>query len=73
MSPLELGLARFVVDGGSGSDAEKWWADQKRPMRQLWSILDKWSDWGWWDYGVSIRGGWLTEVGREELLRRLNG
>lgn len=25
----------------------------------------KWSERGWWDYGVSARTGWLTEAGME--------
>lgn len=26
-------------------------------------ILEKWSDKGWYDYGVSLRAGWLTTEG----------
>lgn len=26
-------------------------------------ILGKWSDKGWYDYGVSIMAGWLTDKG----------
>ena len=34
-------------------------------------ILDKWSGKGWWDYGVTLRSGWLTEKGINELLQTL--
>lgn len=25
------------------------------------NILEKFCNWGWWDYGVSMRTGWLTD------------
>jgi len=28
---------------------------------RLHAILEKWDDNDWWDYGVSLRTGWLTE------------
>lgn len=30
-------------------------------------VLSKWSDRGWWNYGVSLRSGWLESVGREAM------
>ena len=29
-------------------------------------LLLKWTDMGWWDYGVSARTGWLTAKGLEK-------
>lgn len=29
--------------------------------------LSKWCNRNWWDYGVSLRGGWLTEDGVKAL------
>jgi hypothetical protein len=26
-------------------------------------ILEKWTEKGWWDYGVSVRSGWITYEG----------
>lgn len=26
-------------------------------------ILDKWTRKGWWEYGVSLRSGWMTQEG----------
>lgn len=34
---------------------------------QLHYYLKKWEQRGWWEYGVSLRGGWLTSVGKIEL------
>lgn len=31
-------------------------------------ILGKWSDKGWYDYGVSVMAGWLTQEGRNVQL-----
>jgi hypothetical protein len=70
MSPQERSIAQYVVSGATGSEAEAWWVAKGSPPRQLWAVLDRWAARGWWDYGVSIRGGWLTESGREALLRR---
>ena len=29
--------------------------------------LDKWTDKGFWEYGVSLRSGWLTAEGKNEF------
>lgn len=39
----------------------------KRALR----LIEKWSRNGWWDYGTSPHGGWLTKLGvkkAQELL-----
>lgn len=30
-------------------------------------ILEEWTDRGWWDWGVSLRSGWLTETAPQFL------
>ena len=35
--------------------------------KQLMYYLQKWSDMGWWDYGVSLRTGWFTDWGINEI------
>ena len=30
-------------------------------------ICQKWTEKGWWDYGVSPTSGWLTDKGRVEM------
>ena len=30
-------------------------------------ILEKWSRRGWWEWGVSIRSGWLTDTAPQYL------
>lgn len=38
-------------------------ADIAPPNRVLY-ILEKWSGKGWWEYGVSLRCGWMTQDGK---------
>lgn len=38
-------------------------ADIAPPNRVLY-VLEKWYRKGWWDYGVSLRSGWLTPDGK---------
>lgn len=35
--------------------------------KRLWSILEKWADAGWWDYGVTVRAGWFQPGAPLEL------
>lgn len=44
------------------------WACPLGPIhpKRVQDILYKWSDKGWWNYGVSARTGWLTEKGLAE-------
>lgn len=37
------------------------------PRKRAWRLLEKWSDKGWWDCGVSDRTGWFTDKAPEEL------
>ncbi len=37
----------------------------KIPEKRAHYIFLKWSDKGWYDYGVSCRVGWLTEKGKK--------
>jgi len=32
-------------------------------------ILNKWTTKGWYDYGVNVDLGWLTDKGKEEFAR----
>lgn len=31
-------------------------------------LLEKWCRLGWWDWGVSLRSGWLTDAAPQELV-----
>lgn len=42
------------------------------PIKRAEYILKKWTDKDWWDYGVSLRTGWLTEEGLQAA-KVLNG
>lgn len=35
-------------------------------------VLDKWCRRGWWEYGVSLRSGWLTPEGLAEVRELLS-
>lgn len=35
--------------------------------KRLGYLLEKWTDKGWWDYGVSARTGWFTPEGVQVL------
>lgn len=35
--------------------------------KRAYCLLQKWSDKGWWDYGVSLRCGWFTPEAPAEL------
>jgi hypothetical protein len=37
------------------------------PAKRAWRLLAKWSDNGWWEYGVSLRGGWWTDKAPDRL------
>lgn len=37
------------------------------PEKRAWALLKKWSDRGWWNYGVSLRGGWFEPGAPESL------
>lgn len=45
---------------------------QQPPTRQEHFYLEKWAGKDWWDYGVSLRGGWLTTEGLAGLCSALN-
>jgi hypothetical protein len=32
-------------------------------------LLDKWADKGWYEYGVSVDLGWLTDEGKEQAAK----
>jgi hypothetical protein len=33
--------------------------------KRAWYLLGKWSNKGWYDYGVTLDLGWLTPLGKE--------
>lgn len=40
--------------------------------RRWLAVLVKWERKGWWECGVSLRTGWITDKGRTELVRQIN-
>lgn len=41
--------------------------------RRLYRVLEKWADRGWWEYGVSLRTGWLTRAGIAAFAQEIVG
>jgi len=35
--------------------------------KRAWFLLQKWCDKGWYDYGVTLDLGWITEKGQREI------
>lgn len=35
--------------------------------KRVYSLLNKWTDRDWWEFGVSMRSGWFTESAPEAL------
>jgi hypothetical protein len=33
--------------------------------KRAWYLLEKWSNKGWYEYGVTLDLGWLTPLGKE--------
>jgi hypothetical protein len=72
MKEDEKGLARAMLAASGegvavGFFGEQWWASRCYPPKRFYSLLAKWERKGWWEYGVSLRGGWLTDAGRAAL------
>lgn len=62
--PDELDLMRRVLVAGRLSDGAGNLVECTK--RELY-ILAKWDRRGWWKYGVSLRGGWVTDKGRAAM------
>lgn len=37
------------------------------PPKRVVALCEKWANKGWYEYGVSVDTGWLTEAGHERL------
>lgn len=41
------------------------------PSKRKWSILKKWDMKGWYEYGVALDLGWLTDLGKSEFSKKV--
>lgn len=66
---LETELLRLVGSGVRPRDvADEWCASGKiQRAKQMWATLEKWCRKGWYEYGVTLDLGWLTEAGKAKL------
>jgi hypothetical protein len=39
------------------------------PAKRVEYLCQKWTDRGWYDYGIAVDTGWLTTAGRQEVAR----
>lgn len=39
--------------------------------KRAWHLLSKWTDKGWYEYGVSLDLGWLTPEGKAEAQKQI--
>jgi hypothetical protein len=72
---LEDDLWQFLLWNDSEHDLYCWPRDWAGPallsgriqsVKQMWATLEKWTAKGWYEYGVSLDCGWVTEKGRAE-------
>lgn len=70
MSPIkpdEIELMMLVISG-KGQIPSK---NKDELTKRDYAMLDKWVRKGQWEYGVSLRSGWLTPSGEAHLLETL--
>ena len=59
--------------------SEKWPADEVlaretgAPIKVCWAAMWREDAKGYLDYGINLRGGWLTDAGREKLQKLQGG
>jgi hypothetical protein len=41
--------------------------------KRAWYLLEKWARRGWYEYGVSLDLGWLTDAGKQAALAAREG
>lgn len=66
MKPDEREMMRRALDREQTDPFDESCADIA-PRNRVLYVLEKWSGKGWWQYGVSLRCGWLTNEGRAAL------
>lgn len=66
MKDDEQALLNYLNAGENALEAVK---DLRIPPKRAGFILEKWTERGWWEYGVGVFHGWLTSDGREEAER----
>jgi len=64
--PDEIALAAHILNGGSRSDTAM------NAISHRWlALFTKWEAKGWWEYGVSLRLGWFSDVGEVGITARI--
>jgi hypothetical protein len=63
VKPDELQLLQAVAAKPRSALADACFAPIQMPEKRGLYLLQKWADKGWWEYGVTLRSGWLTPKG----------
>lgn len=63
----EVGLYRKLSSGKEGKSPRDIINEPNFsiPHKRAWYFLEKWTDKGWYEYGVTLDLGWVTEKGME--------
>jgi hypothetical protein len=64
MKPDEAALLLALQESKEQCYVRNLVRDLQIPEKRAAYICDKWSGKGWYDYGVSVLAGWLTEEGK---------
>jgi len=70
----EINLWKITRDFEGAIEWEKWFDKLKIPMKRGYYIIEKWSDNGILNYGVSLRYAWIDdkEKGDKTILLEVN-
>lgn len=61
--PEEVQFIAFVTAHGGKIPSDLWDGIKKIEY----NYLEKWVRKGWWEFGVTLRSGWLTPEGKKEF------
>lgn len=67
MKPREVQLVKDLLRLTKGKSYVSTGIDIIATDKQLHYYIYKWTEKGWWDYGVSARTGWFTPEGIEHF------
>lgn len=64
MKPDEREFLRAVYQKPEGVFVRDLIGSIDMPNKRCWYLLDKWVSKGWYEYGVALDLGWLTDKGK---------
>lgn len=76
MKPEELDFLRRMIERANSNPYKNiigFWETEPLPTRKWMYYLTKWTRKNWYEFGVSLRTGWFTPEGIEEINKILSG